>query len=51
MMSKTYLGNGLYAEWDGEQLKLWTERGNGRHYVYLNAEVLRALQDWLKTRP
>ena len=37
MMSKTYLGNGLYAEWDGEQLLLWTERENG--------------QPWLKTLP
>ena len=37
-----YLGDGLYVEDDGESIRLWTDRRDGRHEVYLNLEVMEA---------
>jgi len=43
-MKKVYLGDGLYAEFDGFQFRLYTDREDGfRHEVYLDADVLKAL--------
>ena len=52
-----YLGDGAYADFDGYQVRLWTERETGIHEVYLDAQtmlwLLRLLQadspDWLQT--
>lgn len=35
-----YLGDGLYASFDGWQFRLWTERENGVHEVYLEPSVV-----------
>jgi hypothetical protein len=40
-----YLGDGLYAEWDGFNIRLWTPRDeresySSPHEVYLDAMVL-----------
>lgn len=40
---QTYLGDGLYAEFDGFGFKLWADRGNDTHWVYLEPEVFDAL--------
>ena len=32
---KVYIGDGVYARWDGMSVLLETERGNGTHYIYL----------------
>lgn len=40
-IQKDYLGDGLYAEYDGYQIRLWTDRGNGNiHEVFLDPDVL-----------
>lgn len=43
-VQKTYLGDGLYAEFDGYQFKLYTDRDGlpptTRHEVYLDRYVL-----------
>lgn len=48
---KTYLGDGLYARFDGYAVILSAPREHGEHWVCLEPEVLQAFQDWLKTLP
>lgn len=39
-----YLGDGVYAEWDGVMVLLWTEREDGlKHRVYLETDVAQSL--------
>ncbi len=45
---ETHLGDGLYASFDGYQIKLRAPREHGDHEVYLEAAVLTAFIDWLK---
>lgn len=41
---KHYLGDGVYASFDGYQIKLETERGyNDVHVIYLEPAVFNAL--------
>lgn len=42
-MSETYLGDGLYASFDGYQVRLRAPRENGDHEVYLEPAVLNSL--------
>lgn len=37
-----YLGDGLYASFDGYQFRLWTERGSVTHEVFLDSHTLAA---------
>jgi hypothetical protein len=39
-MDEFYLGDGLYASFDGYQIKLRAPRENGDHYVYLDPKTL-----------
>jgi len=41
-----YLGDGLYASFDGYQITLRAPRTNGDHWVALEPEVYFALQDF-----
>lgn len=41
--AETYLGDGLYASYDGWMLKLRAPRPEGDHWVALEPEVLAAL--------
>ena len=41
---ETYLGDGLYASFDGYQIKLRAPREDGDHEVYMEPEVYTALQ-------
>jgi hypothetical protein len=41
-MDETYLGNGLYASFDGWQFCLRAPRETGDHVVYLEPHVLAA---------
>ena len=38
---REYLGDGLYAEFDGYQFRLFTQREEGEHEVYLEPDVLQ----------
>ena len=55
MKDKTYLGDGLYASFDGGMITLSTEREAGKHWVCLEPEVFEELIQfaitigWLKT--
>jgi hypothetical protein len=42
-VNETYLGDGLYASWDGFSIWLRAPRSNGDHYVALEPEVFTAL--------
>lgn len=56
-MKEQYLGDGLYVNFDGNGLTLWTERWDfgkpQRHWVYLEPEIYAALLryvDSIKTK-
>ena len=43
-----YLGDGLYASFDGWQIKLRAPRDGGDHEVYLDGHVFANLVEWAK---
>jgi hypothetical protein len=44
-----YLGDGVYAEWDSDHLKLMTgSHDNPDHVIYLELSVIEALQSYIK---
>jgi hypothetical protein len=45
---ESYLGDGLYASFDGWQLNLRAPRSEGDHYVALEPEVFLALVRFAK---
>ncbi len=49
MMMETYLGDGLYASFDGWQIILRAPREDGDHYVALEPSVFEALLHYRKT--
>jgi hypothetical protein len=48
---ETYLGDGLYASFDGLQIRLRTSWWNGNHEVYLDDVTLAAFLQYLDTLP
>lgn len=38
---KTYLGDGLYFDYDGFQIRLWTDRMGYVHEVFLDDQTLK----------
>lgn len=46
MEQETYLGDGLYASFDGWQIKLRAPRDGGDHEVYLEMGVYRAFLEY-----
>ncbi len=47
MPEETYLGDGLYASFDGYQFKLRAPRDGGDSEVYLEPPVLQAFNDYV----
>lgn len=45
---ETYLGDGLYASFDGWQITLRAPREGGDHYVALEPQVLEAFERYVK---
>lgn len=43
-----YLGDGVYARFDGQHIWLWTERLEGRHEIALEPAVFRALTGYAR---
>ncbi len=43
-----YLGDGLYASFDGVQIALRAPRDSGDHWVYMELNVYRQLQEFVK---
>lgn len=38
-----YIGDGVYARWDGMTVLLETERDNGRHFIYLEPQHVESI--------
>jgi len=49
MTGETYLGDGLYASFDGEQIWLRAPRAGGDHCVALDAHTWAALEEFRKS--
>jgi hypothetical protein len=48
MEKEIYLGDGLYASFDGYQFCLRTPRGDGDHKVYLDVPTLNTFIEFVK---
>ena len=48
MNDEHYLGDGLYASFDGWQIKLRAPRHEGDHEVFLEPPVLSALLEYIE---
>lgn len=48
MEEETYLGDGLYASFDGYQVKLRAPGFAGDNEVYLDPTTLKAFRDFIK---
>jgi hypothetical protein len=49
---EVYLGDGLYASWDGWQVKLRAPRENGDHVVFLeDGLTLKTFLEFIETLP
>lgn len=48
---ETYLGDGLYASFDGWQVILRAPREGGDHFVGLEPEVYQSLREWIAQYP
>jgi hypothetical protein len=47
MIKERYLGDGVYARFDGYQLRLQTVRDSGKHVIYLDSSVLVELERYI----
>lgn len=47
MNPDTYLGDGLYASFDGYQIRLYTVRVDGTHEVFLDDHVLAQFETFV----
>ena len=45
---KTYIGDGVYAKYDGYTVTLYTDREEGRHYIVLEPEHIEALNNFIE---
>lgn len=43
-----YLGDGLHVSFDGFQFRLYTDRMDGTHEVYLDPGTLNSFQSFIK---
>lgn len=48
--NESYLGDGLFASWDGYQILLRAPRDNGDHLVFLDPMVLESFFNFLEQR-
>lgn len=48
---KVYIGDGVYARWDGMSVLLETERYNGTHYIYLEPQHVENIRKLIESEP
>lgn len=48
MNNEIYLGDGLYASFDGWMIRLRAPRTDGDHFVFLEPDTLKALENYVK---
>ncbi len=46
---ETYLHDGVYASFDGFQIKLRTPRDGGDHVIYLDGTTLECLETFVRS--
>lgn len=46
-----YIGDGVYARWDGFSVLLKTERDNGTHYIYLEPQHVANIARLIESEP
>jgi len=46
-----YIGDGVYARWDGFAVKLETERDTGTHFIYLEPHHVERLAKLITEEP
>ncbi len=49
--AETYLGDGLYASFDGQHIRLRAPREGGDHFVALERDVYHSLLRWVARYP
>lgn len=49
MKKEIYLGDGCYAFYDGWQIRLRAPREEGDHVIYLEPQLLHALNEYVKS--
>lgn len=48
---RTYLGDGLYADYQSlDCIRVWCDRGNGVHEVFVEPDMLQRLIEFAQTR-
>lgn len=48
---EVYIGDGVYARWDGFSVLLKTERDNGTHYIYLEPQHVETIVKLMAAEP
>jgi hypothetical protein len=48
---ETYIGDGLYASFDGWRIMLRAPRESGDHFVALEPQVYQSLLEWVARHP
>lgn len=48
---EVYVGDGVYARWDGFAVKLTTERDSGTHFIYLEPAHVERLMKLIASEP
>lgn len=48
---QVYIGDGVYATWNGMSVLLETERDNGRHYMYLEPQHVENIVQLIASNP
>ena len=48
---EVYIGDGVYARWDGWSVLLKTERDGGTHYIYLEPQHVENIVTLMKQEP
>ncbi len=49
--AEVYIGDGVYARWDGFSVLLKTERDGGTHYIYLEPQHVDSLVRLVASQP
>lgn len=49
MVTKSYIGDGVYVEFEDAEFRLWTDRGQdgGIHEIYLDKQTIENLLDFI----
>lgn len=45
-----YIGDGVYAESNGYDVRLWTARDDGTHYLHLEPDAVQHLVTFLRDK-